>query len=346
MIKVLIVEDSPIMRKILAKVLADRTLFQVECAEDPYVARKIIKQFHPNVITLDIEMPKMDGITFLRNLMKLHPLPVVMLSTMTQQGAEATVTALELGAVDFIGKPKADADNQNLLDFQSSLIEKVILAANSYSTIKKHREFFSVPLSLIKKPLGAQQVAGKLIAIGASTGGIEAIKQILRHLPNNLPPIVIVQHLPKLFSERFANRLNAGVELKVKEAENGDVLHSGFAYIAAGGRHLQIKSTGEQLVCVLSDQAKVNRHRPSVDVLFDSLSDLNAEKLLLVLLTGMGKDGSQAMKRLADMGAYTIVQDQQSSIVWGMPGSAVALNCVDLQLSLNQISQKLQSHFQ
>ncbi len=334
------------MRKILAKVLADRTLFQVECAADPYAARKIIKQFHPNVITLDIEMPKMDGIAFLRNLMKLNPLPVVMLSTMTQQGAEATVIALELGAVDFIGKPKADADNQNLRDFQSDLIEKIILAARSYSTIKKHRELFSIPPNLIKKPFSIQQTAGKLIAIGASTGGIEAIKQILTHLPNNLPPIVIAQHIPELFSKKFANRLNACVELTVKQAENGDVLQSGFVYIAEGGRHLMIESIGDRLVCVLNDQEKVNRHRPSVDVLFDSLSDLNAGNLLLVLLTGMGKDGSQAMKRLADMGAYTIVQDQQSSIVWGMPGSAVALNCVELQLSLNQISQKLQSHFQ
>ncbi|NQZ33346.1 MAG: chemotaxis response regulator protein-glutamate methylesterase [Oceanospirillaceae bacterium] len=345
MIKVLVVEDSLIMRKILSKIFAATSLFSVQCAADPYEARQVIKQFEPDVITLDIEMPRMDGVTFLRNLMKLNPLPVVMLSTLTQKGAEATLIAMEMGAIDFIGKPKADSSNQGLEEFAESLTQKVKVAAASYQIIKNNRLRSLFREKPTKISIPPEKIKGKVIGIGASTGGVEAIKLLLTNLSTQLPPIVITQHLPKSFSKKFADRLNGYVTINVKEAAQGEELLPGCVYIAKSTQHLQIISKRGKYFCALDNGPKVNFHRPSVDVMFDSLSSIAPENLLLVLLTGMGKDGAVAMRNQADKGAFCIIQDQQTSVVWGMPGSAYALGCADKVLPLTDIGKHIENHY-
>lgn len=333
------------MRRILQKIFAESAKFKVKCASDPYEARQIIKQFQPDVITLDIEMPRMDGVTFLRNLMKLNPLPVVMLSTLTQKGAEANLLAMEIGAIDYIGKPKADSSNHGLEEFAESLTQKVKVAAASYSIIKNNRLRSVFRENPIKIPIALSSIKGKLIAIGASTGGVEAIKILLTNLSTQLPPIVITQHLPENFSKKFAARLNSSVDLKVKEATQGDVLLPGCVYIAAATEHLKIINKDGVYQCELDDGPKVNFHRPSVDVMFESLSNICAQNLLLVLLTGMGKDGAIGMRTQADKGAFCIVQNQQTSVVWGMLKCAYELGCADKVLPLSDIGKHIENHY-
>lgn len=340
-IRVLIVDDSALVRNVLTELLSlDSSIEVVGTAVDPYDARDKIKLLKPDVVTLDIEMPRMDGITFLKNLMKLNPIPVVMISTLTHAGADATLQALELGAVDYIGKPTVNESDEALNIFQRDLIDKVKAAAGSAPKLKFRRSSSNLDRQVIKPTVATHQ-NNQLIAIGSSTGGTEALHELLSVLPGSMPPMIITQHIPESFSERFANRLNRQSELTVSEAKEGDVLKAGHVYIAPGSHHLVIKKYGHQFICTLDSSEPVNRHKPSVEVMFDSLGELDAKNITTVLLTGMGEDGALAMKRLVDQGAYSIVQDEATSLVWGMPGAAVRLGAAKEVLALEKVAPRL-----
>ncbi len=340
-IKVLIVDDSPVIRNIVRNILErDIEINVVGEAEDPLEARELIKKLNPDVLTLDVEMPKMDGITFLANLMRLRPMPVVMLSTLTTKGADVTLQALELGAVDFIGKPTdASLLTQNA-NFAQILTEKVKQAAKVDQKSFQLSSRLNKSDSESKLPFTGCSRANHLIAIGASTGGNEAIKNLLSVMPENSPAIVITQHIPKIFSERFAKRLDAECAIQVQEARHGQKIKAGNAYIAPGDMHLKIELKGGNLFCLLDDSEPVNRHKPAVDVLFESLIPV-ADNVQAVLLTGMGKDGAIGMLALKKAGAKTIIQDQSSSLVWGMPGAAYKLSAHYVALPLMDIANDL-----
>ncbi|NNE64446.1 MAG: chemotaxis response regulator protein-glutamate methylesterase, partial [Gammaproteobacteria bacterium] len=327
MIKVLIVDDSSLIRQLMTNILsAEDGIEVVGSAKDPYDARDKIKRLNPDVITLDVEMPKMDGITFLRNLMRLHPLPVVMVSTMTNAGAGVTLEALELGAVDYVSKPNIGLQN-NMTAYADEIVNKVKSAARA--NIKGGYRVAAVkPAAKTGSPVKFK-TTDMIIAIGASTGGTEAIKDILFELPSNMPGIVISQHIPATFSSAFAERLNQNSAMSVSEASEGRQILPGHVYIAPGGQHLQVNRSGAQLICHLDDGAAVNRHKPSVEVMFKSVAANVGSNALCVLLTGMGDDGADAMGIMRAAGATTIAQDEQSSVVWGMPGEAVKRGHVD-----------------
>lgn len=341
-LKVLVVDDSALIRKVLSEVISsDPRLTVVGTAAEPYEARDKIKARAPDVVTLDIEMPKMDGITFLKNLMRLHPLPVVMLSTLTAKGADETLKALELGAIDFIQKPQLGAAGM-VGEFAQILNDKVAAAGVLKSRLVKRAPQLSVPVAPQANTAPPSAGEGKeLIVIGSSTGGTEALSDLLMHLPDQMPPIVVAQHIPATFSERFAKRLNEKVPLSVVEAQHGQTLQRGTVYIAPGGFQLRISRHGAALKCQVTDDEPVNRHKPSVEALFDSVVAVRVPKVLAVMLTGMGSDGAAAMLRLKQSGAYTIAQDEESSLVWGMPGSAVKLGAADEVASLNKIPRSL-----
>lgn len=340
-IRVLIVDDSALVRNVLTELLSlDSSIDVVGTAIDPYDARDKIKLLRPDVVTLDIEMPRMDGITFLKNLMKLNPIPVVMISTLTHEGADVTLQALELGAVDYIGKPTANESDESLKSFQKDLIDKVKAAADSASTLKFRRSALHIDKQVIKSPL-MRTKKNHLIAIGSSTGGTEALHDILCVLPVDMPPIVITQHIPESFSERFARRLNKQSVLQIAEAKDGDVLKAGHVYIAPGSHHLVVKKHGAELICRLEESAPVNRHKPSVEVMFNSLEGLDVKNITTILLTGMGDDGALAMKKLVDKGAHSIVQDEATSLVWGMPGAAVRYGAAKEILALEKVAPRL-----
>ncbi|BBB31044.1 protein-glutamate methylesterase/protein-glutamine glutaminase [Neptunomonas japonica] len=343
-IKVLIIDDSTLICHVITEVLSADSAFEVVgAAHDPYEARAMIKELKPDVLTLDIEMPKMDGITFLRNLMRLHPLPVIMLSTFTAKGTDETLTALAIGAIDYMPKPRSGAQDMAMSDFAEELKGKLKAAASV-----KNKIVMSLPpasrqhSSPVLKPLNLENNIGQsVIAIGASTGGTEALQEILSVLPKDIPPIVIAQHISASFSARLAKRIDLKSVISVVEATDGLALEQGVAYFAPGGRHLKIERHGTRLICRVEDSALVNRHKPSVDVLFDSLNAVNVEVAIAVLLTGMGSDGAEAMLRLKKEGAYTIAQNEESSLIWGMPGSAVKLGAAVDILPLDKVSQAL-----
>lgn len=342
--KVLIVDDSALIRSILNEILSsDPDLDVVAMAADPYEARECIKKYHPDVITLDVEMPKMDGITFLRNLMRLRPMPVVMISTLTHQGAPLTLEALSIGAVDFIGKPvnKSGAVD-GLEEYANEIVEKVKTAARANVQAFDAMKHRAVEKPIEKKPavLNKDYKQSVVLAIGASTGGTEAIKEVLIDMPANSPPIVITQHIPAGFSTSYAERLNRLSQITVKEAKTGDQLMTGVAYLAPGSHHLMFKKDAKgHIVCVLSEKDPVNRHRPSVEVMYDSLLEhVRPSHMAYALLTGMGADGAKALKRARDEGVYTIAQNEQTSVVWGMPGAAVKLDAADDILPLNKVA--------
>lgn len=337
-IKVLIIDDSAVIRNIVNEVLsADSDIEVVGEAKDPFVAREQIKKLNPDLITLDVEMPKMDGITFLKNLMRLRPMPVIMLSTLTTQGAEITLKALELGALDFIAKPSFEDLLSSKDNFKDVLLDKV------KSAVKVEQRNFSLAKTVLHddkiKRLAFSGCKRKnhLIAIGASTGGTEAIKRVLLPLPSNSPAIVIAQHIPKTFSARFADRLNTICEINVQEAVHGQKIKEGHAYIAPGDQHLVVKEKSGSLFCVLENSEPVNRHKPSVDVLFESVVPF-AENIQAILLTGMGQDGAKGMLSLKEQGAKTIVQNKNSSLIWGMPGKAFSMNAHVEELELDDIA--------
>lgn len=334
-IKVLIVDDSALIRQMLKEIFA--TIDEVEVvgtAADPYIARDKIKRLNPDVLTLDVEMPRMNGLQFLGNLMRLRPMPVVMVSTLTEAGAPETLEALELGAVDFIAKPKAQ-DQAEFQQFAASLKEKILMAARArvraYSGDKK-----VAPQPVSKIPYH------KWICIGSSTGGTEAIRELLGSVPVNCPPIVITQHIPGVFSSSFAMRLNRALPMEVLEAEEGMEVRPGRVIIARGDYHLTFRKEGTRVVCQLNDGERVNRHKPSVEVMFDSLQQqVPASKLVSVMLTGMGRDGAEAMQRLHDAGAVALAQDEASCVVWGMPKAAYDLGAVDELVSLPNMAAKM-----
>ncbi|KZN68892.1 protein-glutamate methylesterase/protein-glutamine glutaminase [Pseudoalteromonas luteoviolacea] len=336
MIKVLIVDDSPLLRAVLKAVLEQAGDIQVVgAAKDPYEARDMIKATQPDVLTLDIEMPKMNGLSFLKNLMRLRPMPVVMLSTLTQKGSPETLEALEVGAVDFIAKPMTNVAEQ-LEAYADILYQKIRTASRA-----RVRAFKPDRDNAEKAASGDTKYrSNNIIAIGASTGGTEALREVLTKLPSNCPPVVITQHIPPVFSASFAQRMDRCCTVSVKEAEDGDVLGEGRVFIAPGDKHLLIAQQGNKLVCHLNDGDKVNRHKPAVDVLFDSLLPV-AKQVHAALLTGMGSDGAQGLLRLKEGGANTFAQDEASCVVWGMPRAAVELNAANKVVSLDNMATNL-----
>lgn len=355
-IKVLVVDDSALIRQMMEKMLAsDPAIEVVGTAQDPYIAREKIKKLNPDVITLDVEMPRMDGLTFLSNLMRLRPMPVVMVSSLTEKGADTTFRALEMGAIDFVTKPKIDLAN-SFDSYAEQIIEKVKVAANvNVSQIERRVKLnldqildrkIDPKLSadaVIRKTSGRKQfrTTGKIVAIGASTGGTEAIREILSELPADAPGIVISQHIPEGFSTAFAKRMNESSQMVVYEATDGQQILPGHVYIAPGDRHLLVVRNGAQYNCRLSDGPLVNRHRPSVDVMFRSVAENVGPNAIGVILTGMGKDGALGLQEIRDNGGTTIAQDERSSVVWGMPGEAVKIGAADVTLSLSKIPARI-----
>jgi two-component system chemotaxis response regulator CheB len=348
-IRVLIVDDSALVRQMLTDMLKrDPSIDVVGVAGDAHIAREKIKQLNPDVLTLDVEMPKMDGITFLRNLMRLRPMPVVMVSSLTERGADVTLDALAIGAVDYLSKPKIDIA-ATLGDYADELIEKVKTAAGvSVRALDTRRAASGAPpprltadAVIARKPGATLRTTDRIIAIGASTGGTEAIKQVLMGLPPDAPGIVIAQHIPKAFSTPFAKRMNECCHMTVYEAEDGQQILAGHVYIAPGDRHLLVERDGARYICRLDDGPVVNRHKPSVDVLFRSVAQSAGRNALGVLLTGMGKDGARGLLEMRETGSPTIAQDEATSVVWGMPGEAVALAAAQHILPLQEIAAAL-----
>ena len=348
-IKVLVIDDSALIRKVLTEILNSASDIEVVgTAADPYIARDKIKQLSPDVLTLDVEMPKMDGITFLRNLMRLRPMPVVMVSTLTENGAEVTLDALDLGAIDYVTKPKVNVI-EGLEEYKAELVEKIRVAAKANvraisdraDSLKVEPKFSADAVlehRVSKKPL---KTTDKIIAIGASTGGTEAIREVLQHIPVTSPGIVITQHIPEAFSGSFAKRMDSISALTVFEAQDGQQILPGHAYIAPGHSHLLVERSGARYYCRLNDGPPVNRHKPSVDVLFRSVAQHVGHNSIGVILTGMGDDGARGMLEMKEAGAITIAQDEKSSVVWGMPGEAVKMGAAETQLPLTKIAGKL-----
>ncbi len=348
-IKVLVVDDSALIRRLFSDMLnADADIEVIETANDPIEARSKIKQYNPDVITLDIEMPKMDGITFLEKLIRLHPMPVVMISTHTQKGAECVMKCLQIGAVDFMPKPIGN-DEDSLNIYAANLVSKV--KAASQVNVSKHQmitESYN-SLSVDGKPANSIYQPEplncntniRLVAIGSSTGGTEALAKLIHDIPADFPPIVITQHIPSKFSKAFADRLDRHCAVKVVEAQDGDEIVPGHVYIAPGGKQLEVVKYKYNLACKVYEGEKVNRHCPSVEVLFKSVANVVGKKVLCVMLTGMGDDGSAAMQDIQKNGGITIAQDEKSSVVWGMPGAAVKLGNVDKVISLDKIATEL-----
>jgi two-component system chemotaxis response regulator CheB len=348
-IKVLIVDDSALVRQLLKTMLeSDSQIEVVGVASDPFMAREKIKKLNPDVLTLDVEMPRMDGITFLNNLMRLRPVPVVMVSTLTEKGADVTLRALENGAIDFVSKPKLDVAEQ-LPVYAEEIIQKVKTAASArvkplerrVSSNKLLQEKYTSDVILPKVSGKHFKTTDKIIGIGSSTGGTEAIKDVVANLPPNMPGIVISQHIPESFSGPFAERVNSITRLTVMEARDGQQILPGHVYIAPGNRHLLVKRDGARYVCCLNDGEPVNRHKPSVDVMFRSLAQNAGPNSIGVMLTGMGTDGAAGMGEMKQEGALTIAQDEKSSVVWGMPGEVVKRGYVDEILAINKIGQRL-----
>ena len=337
-IRVLVVDDSALVRKVMSQMLAsDPGIEVVGTAHDPLMARDMIKQLNPDVLTLDVEMPRMDGVTFLSNLMRLRPMPVVMVSSLTEKGADITFQALEIGAVDFVTKPKVDLSHQ-LEDYAGEIIAKVKAAARArVRPYDPNRVSNKAPPS-VTTPVAKLDLTHKLIAIGASTGGTEAIREVLEHMAHDSPAIVITQHIPEAFSAPFAARMDKSSPMRVCHAEDGQPILQGHAYIAPGHRHLTVERSGARFRCRLHDTAQVNRHRPSVDVLFDSVAHNLGPNAVGVLLTGMGADGAKGMLNMKNAGARTICQDEASSVVWGMPGEAVKLGAADHVVPLDKVA--------
>jgi two-component system chemotaxis response regulator CheB len=354
-VRVLIVDDSALVRRLLTEILAgDPEIEVVGTANDAYMAREKIKQLNPDVLTLDVEMPKMDGVTFLRNLMRLRPMPVVMCSSLTERGAEVTLDALSVGAVDFVSKPKIDLA-ATLSDHCDELRTKIKAAAHvrvkTYSPTAAPAAAVSEPtprhsadavLGKAPQPTASRlRTTDRIIAIGASTGGTEAIKEVLIRFPADTPGIVIAQHIPKAFSTPFAKRMDACCSMTVYEAEDGQQILPGHVYIAPGDRHLLVVRDGARYVCRLDDGLPVNRHKPSVDVLFRSVAQQAGANAIGVILTGMGKDGALGLKEMREAGSPTIAQDEATSVVWGMPGEAVAIGAAAHVLPLEEITGRV-----
>ena len=389
MIRVLCVDDSALIRELMAEIInAQPDMQVVATAPDPLVARDLIKRHEPDVLTLDVEMPRMDGLDFLERLMRLRPMPVVMVSSLTERGGEITLRALELGAVDFVSKPRLGIRG-GMLEYAETIADKIRAAARarvrpagravtspsagsaqagsvlstsalSNSTLSNPDQSSlsqsnPYPSSLADRSVAAsvsQDTAAaasrrpllsseKLIAVGASTGGTEAIRAVLQSLPADAPAILVTQHMPPGFTRSFAERLNGLCRIAVKEAAHGERILPGHAYIAPGDAHLTLSRSGANYVVTLDQRPPVNRHRPSVDVLFDSVARVAGRNAVGVILTGMGRDGARGLLQMREAGAHTIAQDEQSCVVYGMPREAVELGAAQSVLPLSRISGQL-----
>ncbi|CAI0786203.1 Chemotaxis response regulator protein-glutamate methylesterase [Serratia quinivorans] len=334
-IRVLCVDDSALMRQLMTEIVNSHPdMEMVASAPDPLVARDLIKKFNPQVLTLDVEMPRMDGLDFLEKLMRLRPMPVVMVSSLTGKGSEITLRALELGAVDFVTKPQLGI-REGMLAYSELIAEKIRTAAKARLP---QRSSSPAPAILSHAPLLSSE---KLIAIGASTGGTEAIRQVLQPLPATSPALLITQHMPPGFTRSFAERLNKLCQITVKEAEDGERVLPGHAYIAPGDRHLELSRSGANYQVKLHDGPPVNRHRPSVDVLFRSVAQYAGRNAVGVILTGMGNDGAMGMLEMHRAGAYTLAQNEASCVVFGMPREAIATGGVNEVVELERMSQRM-----
>lgn len=343
--KVVVVDDSALVRSILTEIINRQP--DMECigaASDPLVAREMIRNLNPDVITLDVEMPRMDGLDFLSRLMRLRPMPVVMVSTLTERGAEVTLKALELGAVDFVAKPKIGvADGIRLL--AQDITDKIRIASKAHI-----RRAPPPPAPGVAPPAPAKPVTmaslgrastEKLIFIGASTGGTEATKDVLINLPADSPAVVITQHMPPGFTRSYAARLDGLCKIRVKEAQDGERILPGHGYIAPGGFHLTVERSGANYIARVQDGEPINRHKPSVEALFLSAAKVVGPNAIGIMLTGMGADGAKAMKVMKDAGAYNYCQDEASCVVFGMPREAIAAGAADEVLPLSQIAAKV-----
>lgn len=345
-IKVLIVDDSAIVRNVLKEKLSESENIEVVgAAPDPYVARNMIVQLKPDVITLDIEMPRMDGLTFLSKLMSYYPIPVIIVSSVTTQDSSAAIKALEIGAFDIVNKPGSSISVQ---DVTAEIIYKIEMAYKVKDTYTARRDIIQKslysPKTNIKVDttyLSSFKTTDFLIAIGSSTGGTLALEYIFQRLPQNMPPILVVQHMPAGFTKQFAMRLNDISQMTVKESEDGEIISSGTAYIAMGGYHMEADRVGGNLFIKHSLNDRVHFQRPAVDVLFRSLASSAGKNCAAALLTGMGKDGAEGLLKLKQNGAYTIAQDEDTSVVWGMPKAAIDINGQTEILSLDKIPFKL-----
>lgn len=348
-IRVVVVDDSALVRGLLTEIINRQSDMQcVGAAADPLAARELIRALSPDVITLDVEMPRMDGIDFLQRLMRLRPTPVVMVSTLTERGAEVTLRALELGAVDFVSKPKIGIA-EGLQKLADDITEKVRVAARAQirrlpgtaqPAATAHATGAAAATPAEPAPLGHLSTE-KLIFIGASTGGTEAIKAVLVELPADTPAILITQHMPAGFTASYAKRLDSLCPIRVKEAADGERVLPGHAYLAPGGLHLSVERSGANYVARVRDGEAVNRHKPSVEVLFESAARVVGRNALAVMLTGMGADGAQAMRTMRDAGSYNICQDEASCVVFGMPREAIRLGAAHEVLPLPRIAQAL-----
>jgi two-component system chemotaxis response regulator CheB len=345
--RVLIIDDSALVRSILTEIVnREPDLEAIGAAPDPLVAREMIRSLNPDVLTLDIEMPRMDGLDFLERLMRLRPTPVVMVSTQTERGAEATLKALELGAVDFVSKPRLGIAS-GLQELASDICEKIRVASRvrPYRHVRPAAQADADGAPVKAAPASYSRISTeKLIAIGASTGGTEAIREVVTRLPADSPAVLITQHMPPGFTRSFAARLNGLCRMTVSEAQDGERALPGHIYIAPGDRHMRLDRSGANYMIVLDDGAPVNRHRPSVDVLFRSVAQFAGRNALGVMLTGMGKDGAAAMLEMRQAGAFNIAQDEASCVVFGMPKEAIAVGATDEVLPLAQIAERLQAH--
>lgn len=345
-IKVLIVDDSALIRSVMSEIVGSQPDMEVVgVAPDPLVARELIKQTNPDVLTLDVEMPKMDGLDFLEKLMRLRPMPVIMVSSLTERGSEITMRALELGAVDFVTKPKLSIQS-GMREYTELIAEKIRIA--SKAKIKSRNLAQSDvnntavgALPMLKNPLTSSE---KLIIIGASTGGTEAIKNFLIQMPSDCPGILITQHMPEGFTRSFAKRLDGLCKISVSEAAGGERVLPGHAYIAPGHSHLLLGRSGANYITQLDDSPPVNRHRPSVDVLFKSAATYAGKNAVGVILTGMGKDGAAGMLEMKNAGAHNFAQNEATCVVFGMPREAIALGATHEVEPLNELPAKVLSY--
>jgi two-component system, chemotaxis family, protein-glutamate methylesterase/glutaminase len=345
-IRVLCVDDSALIRSLMTEIINSQPdMTVVATASDPLVARDLVKQHNPDVMTLDVEMPRMDGLEFLEKLMRLRPMPVVMVSSLTERGSEAALRALELGAIDFVTKPRLGI-RDGLLAYTDLIVGKIRIAAAARILPAKRAANGSSSSAIADAPLLRSPLLSteKLIIIGASTGGTEAIRELLQPLPPDSPGILIAQHMPAGFTNSFAQRLNGLCRVAVTEAVHGERILPGHAYIAPGGFHLSLTRSGANYVAQVDQEPPVNRHRPSIDVLFDSAARHAGKNAIGVILTGMGRDGAEGLLRMHQAGAYTLAQDEASCVVFGMPREAIALGAASEVVPLAEMSQRVIAH--